>query len=119
MEIINGTKTQTMVFSGTPKTSARHKTSGRTGSTSAKAPSTSTVEVTNGEKTQTQVFAANQRKVNGQKAVKKHLSAGTGTPMTIEVINGTSEQTKTFSGAQKQPVKNTAPKSPDSKTEPN
>ena len=122
VEVINGSKTQTTVFRGTPKTPAGANASRGHGSTGTKsAPKATTIEVTNGEKTQTQVFGATQPKSATTKAGKKPSSAGTRTKpsaATVEVINGTSEQTKVFSGSEQKTVQKTAPKPADSGTEP-
>ncbi len=122
VEVINGSKTQTTVFRGTPKTPVGTNASRGHGSTGTKsAPKATTIEVTNGEKTQTQVFGATQPKSAATKTGKKHSSAGTSTKpsaATVEVINGTSEQTKVFSGSQQETVKKTAPKPADSGTGP-
>jgi len=122
VEIINGTKTQTTVFSETPRTPVGQKASGRHRSARTKAVSpTATVEVTNGENTQTDVFGGNQRKPTGQKTAKMNSSTGTSaapSPVTVEVINGTSEQTKVFSGTPLPPAQKTAPKPADPQTGP-
>lgn len=58
VEVINGTKSQTTVFSGTSKASVGSSAGGGHGSTGSKsAPKSTTIEVTNGEKTQTTVFS--------------------------------------------------------------
>jgi hypothetical protein len=123
VEIINGTKTQTTVFSGSPRTSTRQNASGRQRATGTKSASKSTtIEVTNGEKTQTQVFSGTRPRPAGSKAARTHSSTATGaakSPVTVEVINGTSEQTKVFSGTPQQPAQKTAPKPPDPQTAPN